>query len=136
MRDGEFQAEERLADLFQPDVLVPAQFFDRIRRRSEHEGERRLMVAVLEDAIDVYRKRCTAHDRRGRELFEEAEAWIESTDRRWLFSFENICDVLGIDADYLRRGLREWKARYGARGRVLVFRPPADQHPLRKVSGD
>jgi hypothetical protein len=136
MKDVELTAEERLAELFQPDVLLPTQFFDRIRRRSEHDGERRLMVAVLEDAVDVYRKKCTARDRRSRELFEEAEAWIESTDRTWLFSFENICDVLGIDADYLRRGLRAWKARMATRGRVVPLRAPVDEQALRRVSGD
>jgi hypothetical protein len=26
------------------------------------------------------------------------------------FSFENVCDVLGVDAAYLRGGLRRWRA--------------------------
>ena len=30
------------------------------------------------------------------------------------FSFENICTVLGIDADYLRGGLRRWQAAFVA----------------------
>src|SRR5579875_3007879 len=63
MKDAELTAEERLAELFQPDVLLPTQFFDRLRRRSEHDGERRLMVAVLEDAVEVYRKKCSASTR-------------------------------------------------------------------------
>ena len=114
MKEREQTLDERYAGLFQPDTLLPSQFFDRVRRRTEHEGERRLMIAVLEDAVDVYRKQAAARDARGEQLFREAEEWIEDRDRSWLFSFENICDVLDIDGDYLRRGLHEWKAR--ARG--------------------
>ena len=69
--------EERLAELFQPDTLMPSQFFDRMRRRTEYEGERRLLIAVLEDAVDVYRKQAGARDVRGQEMFREAEEWIE-----------------------------------------------------------
>ena len=30
---------------------------------------------------------------------------ITSRDRRWYYSYENICDTLEIDADYLREGI-------------------------------
>src|SRR5881409_106123 len=125
MKDREHAVDERLAGLFQPDTLLPSQFFDRVRRRSEHDGERRLMIAVLEHAVDVYRKQAGAKDPRGQQLFQEAEVWIEDSDRSWLFSFQNICDVLDIDADYLRRGLRLWKHRvhHGSRhGQVVTLR--------------
>jgi hypothetical protein len=137
MKDREFALEDRMAGLFQPDTLLPSQFFDRVRRRSEHDGERRLMIAVLEDAVDVYRKQAGSRDPRGQQLFREAEEWIEDADRSWLFSFQNICDVLDIDADYLRRGLHGWKDRAtGARrGQVVALRPTADDE-LRKASGD
>src|SRR5712692_2737769 len=111
MKDRDYSADDRLAGLFQPDTLLPSQFFDRVRRRSEHDGERRLMIAVLEDAVDVYRKQVASNEPRSQQLFQEAEEWIEDTDRTWLFSFQNICDVLDIDADYLRRGLHAWKER-------------------------
>ena len=137
MKDRELAAEERLAGLFQPDTLLPSQFFDRMRRRSEHDGERRLMIAVLEDAVDVYRKQAGAKDPRGEEMFREAEAWIEDPDRTWLFSFQNICDVLDIDADYLRRGLRVWKQRVHAAGRhgAVVTLRSESRDELRKASG-
>lgn len=137
MKEREFALEERLAGLFQPDTLLPSQFFDRVRRRSEHDGERRLMIAVLEDAVDVYRKQVGARDPRGQQLFIEAEEWIEDTDRSWLFSFQNICDVLDIDSDYLRRGLHAWKEKMvgGRRGQVVALRT-GDSDELRKASGD
>ena len=137
MKDREYATDDRLAGLFQPDTLLPSQFFDRIRRRSEHDGERRLMIAVLEDAVDVYRKQAGARDARAQQLFHEAEEWIEDPDQTWLFSFQNICDVLGLDADYLRRGLRVWKERAleGRRGKVVSLRAD-ERDELRKVSGD
>ncbi len=137
MKEREHAVDERLGGLFQPDTLLPSQFFDRVRRRSEHDGERRLMIAVLEDAVDVYRKQAGARDPRGQQLFQEAEEWIEDRDRAWLFSFQNICDVLDLDADYLRRGLHLWKQRaHGApRGHVVALRAE-NRDELRKASGD
>jgi hypothetical protein len=123
MKEKDITAEERIQELFQPDTLLPSQYFDRIRRRSLFDGERRLMVAILEDAVEVYRKQAGATDRKRRQLFEDAESWIESADTKWIFSFENICDVLGIHSAYLRKGLRAWKARAGGvRGQVVAFR--------------
>ena len=138
MKEREHAVDERFGVIFQPDTLLPSQFFDRVRRRTEHDGERRLMIAVLEDAVDVYRKQAGARDPRGEQLFQEAEAWIDDPDRALLFSFQNICDVLDIDADYLRRGLRAWKQRVrsgGHRGQVVTLRT-GDDDELRKASGD
>jgi hypothetical protein len=130
MKSRDVTAEDRVQELFQPDTLLPSQYFDRLRRRASIDGERRLMVAILEDAVDVYRKQAGARDRKRRQLFEDAEAWIESTERSWIFSFENICDMLNIDAEYLRKGLRAWKQKAGGdRGRVIAF-PDDDRMPL------
>ena len=113
---------DRLAGLFEPDVLLPAQFFAAFRREGGLERERLLMLAVLEDAIDCYQKYAHARDPRGRQMYEEAREWVTSGDRVWLFSFENICDTLEINAEYVRRGLKEWreKNQQGRPPRVVV----------------
>ena len=136
MREREHGIEDRLADLFQPDMLLPSQFFDRMRRRSEFDGERRLMIAILEDAVDVYCKQIGAKDARGQQLFREAAEWLEATDRTWIFSFENVCDVLDLDAEYLRRGLHAWNQRElgDPHGAVVTLRPGHGEE-LRKASG-
>src|SRR5256712_5276986 len=100
---------DRLAGLFEPDVLLPAQYFAAFRREGGLERERLLMLAVLEDAVDCYQKYAHAREPRGRLIFDESDTWVTSTDRGWLFSFENICDTLEISAEYVRRGLREWR---------------------------
>jgi hypothetical protein len=81
-------------------MLVPTQHADRNRPRHEWDGPRRLCAAVLTDAVKVY-----LHSHRGKR-FKEAKAWIESTDRAGVFSFERVCEVLALDPAYLRRGLR------------------------------
>ena len=125
---------DRLATLFEPDVLLPAQYFAAFRRAGGLERERLLMLAVLEDAVDCYQKFAHARDPRGVQMFEEAREWVSSADRSWLFSFENICDTLEISAEYVRRGLREWreKNQNGLRPRLLMAAEAAAD--LRKAS--
>jgi hypothetical protein len=136
MKERESAADERMGEIFQPDTLLPSQFFDRVRRRTEHEGERRLMIAVLEDAVETYRKQVGAKEPRGQQLFRDAEEWIEDPDRSWLFAFENICDVLDINSEYLRRGLHSWKHRMlsDRRAPVVTLHAP-EQNELKKASG-
>ena len=95
--------------LFEPDILLPNQYFAAFRRGRAVEGERRLMLAVLEDAVDSYRKYALAQDPREQACFLEAKEWFVSSDRSWLFAFENICDVLEMNAEYLRSGLDKWR---------------------------
>ncbi|MBI4516341.1 MAG: hypothetical protein HY699_11065 [Deltaproteobacteria bacterium] len=119
---------ERDSRLFQPDVLLPAQFFSTLRRKAPQEPERRLVVAILEDAVDCFHKHLFARDHKARQLFEDSEAWILSDDRDWPFSFANICELLDLNPEYLRRGLLTWKERQLAersRGKVINLEPYA-----------
>ncbi len=103
--------DERLGDLFQPDVVLPKQFFSSFRHKTRLKGEMRLVVAVLEDAIDCFRKNILARTGKRRRLFADAESWVLSDDRSDLFSFINVCEILGLDPDYLREGLVAMKER-------------------------
>jgi hypothetical protein len=64
------------------------------------------MIAVLEDAIKCVTKYRCATDGLGRRLFDEEQQWLFSEETRWPFSFECICDVLDLDANAVRQGLR------------------------------
>ncbi len=101
--------------LFQPDSLLPSQFFAALKQKAQACGERRLMVAILEDAIDCFQKYVRAADHRSRHLCAEAEKWFMSDDDSWPFSFVNICYTLDLHPGFLRRGLLEWKAQQLAR---------------------
>ena len=61
------------------------------------------MLAVLSDAIVLFQT-YGGHCARGRDV-EDAQRWILSDDRRWPFSFVNVCDTLGIAFEPLRRAL-------------------------------
>lgn len=98
--------------LFQPDVLVPAQYFEKNKNNIEAMPERALMLAILEDAVWCFRKNCLVADNRRKIFFREAEDWIFDDDEGGLFSYRNVCEILGIDADYLRLGLIRWKEKH------------------------
>jgi len=116
---------DTFAHLLQPDTLLPSQYFAALRHKGAHEPERRLVVAVLQDAVDCFQKHVMARDRKARQLFLDAEEWIGSDDRSWPFSFENVCDLLQINAEYLRRGLTAWRDRQlnAPRGKVVQLKP-------------
>jgi rare lipoprotein A len=99
MKDQGWCNDEQGTGALLPETILPSQFFDGSARCIEFRGERRLMLAILADAIHIYR------EARGKRRFREAERWIESRDRRWIFSFERICDILGFDAGCIRRSL-------------------------------
>src|ERR1700747_1527968 len=99
---------ERIGALFQPDSLLSAHYFETLRRKTLLEPEKRLMLAILEDAIHCFQDNLLTQNVRSRRLFEEAEQWIVEADGDWIFSFENICEALGFNPAYLREGLLGW----------------------------
>ena len=102
---------ESLADLFAPDVVLPAQFFEGARRDSLASGEKALMLAVLEDGIRCFQEHLRNPRSNPRLLSQQAEAWIRAVDYDWPFSFNNVCETLGIDPSALRTTLLSWKVR-------------------------
>jgi hypothetical protein len=102
---------DRSFGLFEPDALLPAQFYAAFRGGSAVRGEKRLMLAVLQDALDCFQKYAFAKDSHGRQLFSDADLWIAGADRDWYFSFENICEMLEINPEYLRHGVQRWRTR-------------------------
>jgi hypothetical protein len=108
--------------LFEPDVLIAEQSAAARRRRAALSGEKRLMLAVLQDAFETYQKYLLAQDRIGRALFDEAAAWIASTRNDGLFSFEHISETLEIEPSYFRRSLANWHQRQ-TDGAPLVSNP-------------
>ena len=103
--------DERLPNLFEPDTLLPIQYFEAMRKKHVLEGEKRLVLSVLEDGIDCFMKCMEATTSKGQRLFREAEEWINLEDKRWVFSFDNVCEMLDINPAYMRTGLRRWKER-------------------------
>lgn len=93
--------EDALTPLLQPDVLLPTQYWETVTRKHRLEPEKKLMLAVLEDAVWTYRKYLFTR----KLVFTEVKDWFFEQDSDWLFSFENICDVLGFSPERIRQGL-------------------------------
>jgi hypothetical protein len=82
---------------------------EQLFKKEIREGEEGLMLAVLENAIEYFQKYAVGQSEREKRLFTEAEEWILEKDSDWFFSFENICETLGLYPDYIRQGLMRWK---------------------------
>ncbi|HSP97519.1 MAG TPA: hypothetical protein VL049_09795 [Candidatus Dormibacteraeota bacterium] len=75
-------------------------------RNSHWSPERRLLLAVLDDALTRYRKVITGTGRCDVEL-AELQAWFACRAGPVPFGFEPICEQLGLDADGIRRRLAQ-----------------------------
>jgi len=91
------------SNLFQPDVLLTMP-----ESRRQQAPEVRLMIRILEDAILCFQRYRNAKDGPTRRSFREAHDWLMSDDKEWTFSFQSICEVLGLSPSYVRRGLEQW----------------------------
>jgi hypothetical protein len=115
-----------------PAAVLPAQLSPAFRLDAGRHPEKRLMLAVLEEAVASYQKLSCATAPYPRREFLEAQSWIESDDVQWPFSFCNICDALGLDGGAVRRGLRAWRDRQRALPAALRTRI---RHPFRRTNG-
>jgi hypothetical protein len=91
--DTGLSMEERVSSLFQPDTLLPDQYFETFRRKFHLEPEKKLMLAILEDAVACFQKYIFASDSKGKALFREAEEWIEGRNVEGIFSFDSVCEL-------------------------------------------
>lgn len=92
--------------LVQPEIIHPVQLLP----PRQDTPERALMRAILDDAL--HQCLTTAHqtNRRDRRIFAEVAEWFSDPSDHWIFSFQQICLVLEIDACEFLRAL---EARIG-----------------------
>ncbi len=116
-----------IAGMLIPDAMTPGQFYDGIRADDASiRPIKRLMLAVLEDAMRCYQTYACTHNRAMRRLFVEAEAWLMDKNGDGPFACVTICETLGIDPGCLREGLRRWRIQQmdGLNPRRLARRSP------------
>ena len=102
-------AHQDIGKLFESDTLVPERFYSTLRKNHYGDPERRLIAAVLEDVVACLSIDPRYSTRRQRRDFHDAKNWLNAPDdSERVFSFSNICEALGIDTGYLRRGLNQW----------------------------
>jgi hypothetical protein len=81
---------------------MPAQYADLVRRSNTLEGEKKLLMAVLEDAIRCYLRNVEAPEGEHRREFLEVRNWFKREQGAvagpaGIFSFENLCEALGLE---------------------------------------
>ena len=99
-----------LPSIFQGIGILPAQYASIGRKKLPAEGERKLLFAVLEDAIRCYiknRDRACRHDAE----FLEAAEWLSSDEESGPFSYIRVCEALGINPERLRYGIEHHTGR-------------------------
>jgi len=112
---------------FASGAIMPVQYFGALKKQDDRvEPYKRLLMAVLEDAVRCFQTNVGANSSTGRRLFIETEAWIHNDTADGPFSYVAVCESLGIDPAYMRRALMGWKARRlaGNVRRPLVRRSP------------
>ena len=109
-----FNHGENLSQLiFSPDPVSRFQYekvHGKKHDQADIEALKALMLAVLEDGIACFQGYYFQPSRTNEKLFQEAEEWIYSEDEG-VFSFNTICETLGLDPGRLRKGLEQWKAK-------------------------
>lgn len=133
----------------EPEILVPDDEGAGPRSDSLQIPEKRLMLAVLEDAVAILSRPGASRSAAQRLATEEVRRWCASEDRVWPFSFVNICEALGFEPASLRDALLTlrhdplrsegrapiFRARrnLGSRTQVVArWRPPTDR-PRRRA---
>ena len=104
--------DDFLARILEPDIFIPSQFYGAGGLSRKLEGEKRLMIAILKDAVECLEKYRDARTGLGHIHYQNAIEWVEDTGTDWLFSFTNICDLLGFDPHYMREELLKRENRY------------------------
>ena len=132
----DFNTEDRFAGFLAPDAILPMQFFQSLRSKGQFDGERRLMIAILEDAVNCFMKQVHAVDPKARRLYLDAEEWIMAEDPSWFFSFENVCNTLDLDPEYLRAGLLKWRDAARSRAREGQGGAPKPERDDDEAPGD
>jgi hypothetical protein len=92
----------------EPHILLPSQ----MGPLAALSPEQRLCWAVMEGVIHdlgkpekrAYKGR---HHRTRPSLREEALHYIHATDRYWAFSFENVCQQIGVDPEAFRNAIEK-----------------------------
>jgi hypothetical protein len=102
---------EILRSVFVPDILTPAQYYDSKRRDSSVVPLKRLMMAVLQDAIRCVQKGARAKSGSKQRYLCEVQEWVFGENGEGPFAFQSVCEILEIAPQYLRKGLAEWLRR-------------------------
>jgi len=67
--------------------------------------ERALMAALLFDGVQSYIHYALAKTQKAKSKYAEAHRWIFEMKGEYVFSFDKVCEALGVNPEYFRYGL-------------------------------
>jgi hypothetical protein len=106
------------AFLNETDALLPVQLYGTRRGGAAVQSLKRLMMAILADAIHCYQRNVDAVTLPKRREFREARDWLFNQRDNGPFSFDTVCYVLATDPGLLRKRLIQLQhARAASAGR-------------------
>ena len=120
--------------LFSSPEILPVQFYCSPGSPYHEMGEVALMRAVLEDAIKCFQRLAVSDKRRAQRLAREAEEWFIAKEDDYVFSFVNICAMLGLDPEYIRLGLKRWRQCPAAMPRQIRLRVVRRPQPNKQAA--
>ena len=109
----------------------PKDFFGGQRFRCP---ESRLMLAVLDDAIQCFLRFRNTKKRKEQKVFQATKDWILNKESDRIFSFENVCEVVEIDPDCVRAALFRSSTTQRVAGNdksPIIFTPRASRRDHR-----
>ncbi len=92
-----------------PQLIRSWQIRGKHRRDTEIEPLRRLMAAVLCEAVNRFQRNLFQTSLYRRCEFVEAEFWLFRDQSKALCSFNNVCDLLSVDPRHIRGQLCDWR---------------------------
>jgi hypothetical protein len=118
------ETEQFDVEFSQAGAVLPLQFHGGRRGTATTEPLRRLMVAMLVDAIRCFQTKLEARQPAKRQEFAEVQSWIFSDNDNGVFSFDAVCDALEIDPQATRKELVRWaeKKLAGNKPRWMIRR--------------
>ena len=94
-----------MIEISPPDLQLQPFITPLDRNRDDPGPVRALAKGVLRQAAKDLRAFHNAQEATGRELYRDAYSWVISNDLSWPYSFVNVCEALGLSAEFVRSEL-------------------------------
>ncbi|HEV8721416.1 MAG TPA: hypothetical protein VGW77_12345 [Candidatus Binatia bacterium] len=72
----DYRIFDPIISMLEADTLSSHQYFDRWRGAGHLQPERKLMLAVLQEAVDCFQENVFGRGRKQEELFKDVEEWF------------------------------------------------------------
>src|SRR5208282_3575930 len=98
--------DRALPELFTNDDVLPSQFWTRRRAEADPdtEGAFQLLACILADAVNTWKDGIDFPEttQRGHHARDEAD-WLFNSAHRSHITFDYVCEIFGVDPDWLRK---------------------------------